>query len=322
MDADAELMSAVVQTRLATTLGPAFLGFACTCVLYGITSLQTWMYFDYDFKEERTLRSTVLLLWFLDTLHILFLTFTIYRYVVVDFGDFAAILKPAWSLAAMLMVVIISNLIVRAIFGMRIWRLSGGHWFVPVVLVNVLSLFVLADGIYFAVRGLEVSSMLQWQDFAWSFYAGFSGEVIADTIIAVSQCMLLIRMKTGFEKTDSLVSLMMRYSINTGLLTSVCAACVLISYTAQPDTFIYMAFYFVYSKLYVNSLLATLNARRTRLMRQSSAVAQRIELTDSGTASDTDYKARDLESAQLGELTTIIDVGSRLAVSTCENQRE
>ncbi|EIW53013.1 uncharacterized protein TRAVEDRAFT_53430 [Trametes versicolor FP-101664 SS1] len=304
---DAEMMSELVSVQLTTTLGSVFLGFACTCVLYGITSLQTWMYFDYDFKDEPMLSRTVLFLWILDTLQVLFLAITVYRNVVVDFGNLPALLTPTWSLAAM--VILVSNLIVRAIFGMRIWKLSGGHWFIPVCIVNVLSLFVLGDGIFFAVKGLSVPTLFEVH---WSFYTGFSAEVVADTIITVSQCMLLVRMKTGFERTDSLISVMMRYSINTGLLTSICAILVLITYSTQPNNFVYMAFYFVYSKLYVNSLLATLNARRSRLMRQNLGV-QRVAATS---VTDMTFKADAFDLSRPAELTTIIDIGSRLANSS------
>ncbi|KAI0323955.1 hypothetical protein GY45DRAFT_1375938 [Cubamyces sp. BRFM 1775] len=144
---------------------------------------------------------------------------------------------------------------------------TGGRWIVPACIVNILSVFVLGDGTYFAVEGLRVNNMVQVHHFSWSFYAGFGAEVVADAIITISQCLLLVRMRTGLERTDSIISLMMKYSINTGLLTSICAILVLVTYeSAQPTNFIYFTFYFVYSKLYVNSLLATLNARRSRLM--------------------------------------------------------
>ncbi|KAI0357200.1 hypothetical protein OH77DRAFT_141536 [Trametes cingulata] len=314
-----EYMSQGVQTLLATTLGPAFLGFACTCVLYGITSLQTWMYFDYDFKDEASLRGSVLFLWCLDTLHMIFLTITMYRYVVTDFGSVLELLIPSWSLVAMIIVALVSNLIVRAIFGMRIWRLSGGRWLVPVCIVNVLSFFVLGDGTYFAARGLAVGNLVEVHQFSWSFYAGFGAEVVADAIIAVSQCVLLVRMRTGMERTDSLIAVMMKYSINTGLLTSICAALVLITYATQPMNFVYWAFYFVYSKLYVNSLLATLNARRSKSMRRTLGVEPGRNCVDSVAVTDMEFKAGGLPLTQTTEMTSVIEIGSRMPQSTNEN---
>ncbi|KAI0650118.1 hypothetical protein C8Q79DRAFT_901378 [Trametes meyenii] len=319
-------VSELARTRLATTLGPTFLGFAGTCMLYGITSLQTWMYFNYDFKDEHSLRGSVLTsaFRFLDTLHMSFLTASMYQYVVIDFGNIPAMLAPNWcahdSIFRANRVVLVTNLIVRAIFGMRVWRLSGGHWFMPVFVVNVLSLFVLD----FAVKGLSVRVLVEVHHFSWSFYAGLGAEVVADAIVAASQCLLLVRMRTGLARTDSLIALMMRYSINTGLLTSICAALILVTFTAQPETFIYFAFYFIYSKLYVNSLLATLNARRTRVLHRETArgsphviVDSDLQSAPSQSITDMEFKSRDMRDAcnQPAQLTTVIDLGTPLTGS-------
>ncbi|KAI0660110.1 hypothetical protein C8Q70DRAFT_1053346 [Cubamyces menziesii] len=294
--------------QLDTTLGATFLGFACTCILYGITSLQTWMYFNYSFKDDLTLRGSVFFLWILDTLHMLFLTLTMYRYVVTDFGNIPAIVRPTWSLVAMIMVVLISDLIVRAIFGMRILRLSGGRWIIPTCIVIILSVFVLADGTYFAVEGLRVDNMVLVHHYSWSFYAAFTAEVVADAIVTISQCLLLVRMRTGLERTDSIISLMMKYSINTGLLTSICAILVLVTYSAQPTNFIYFAFYFVYSKLYVNSLLATLNARRSRMMQCALERSQ----APASSVMNIEFKPGELVATnQTQVLTTFIELGTR-----------
>ena len=34
----------------------------------------------------------------------------------------------------------------------------------------------------------------------WSFYAGFGAEVAADAIVTISQCLLLVQMRTGLER--------------------------------------------------------------------------------------------------------------------------
>lgn len=73
----------------------------------------------------------------------------------------------------------------------------------------------------------------------------------------------------------------MIFSVNTGLLTSVCACMSLITILALPDTFVYITFFFIIGRrefsivgtlliashtdewtVYTNSLMATLNARK------------------------------------------------------------
>ncbi|KAE9394600.1 hypothetical protein BT96DRAFT_185050 [Gymnopus androsaceus JB14] len=54
---------------------------------------------------------------------------------------------------------------------------------------------------------------------------------------------------------------LMYFCLATGLLTTVCAICSLVSISVWPNTFVYIGFYVVLARLYVNSFLATLNAR-------------------------------------------------------------
>ncbi|OBZ72961.1 Nuclease PA3 [Grifola frondosa] len=311
----------ILQVDLGSTLGAAFLGFFCTSVLYGITSLQTFTYFTHSFKDDFLLR--ILLRRPVCSAET-DLEPSGHDYRGGECDVYATIVSGVTQgpSAAQL----VTNLIVRGIFGLRIWRLSGGHWFIPVFLVNVMSLYVLGDGIYFAVRGLYVPILPDVKEFSWSFFAGFGTEVVADAIIAISQCILLMQMRTGIESTDSIVSVLIRYSINPGLLTSICAVLILITYTTMPAKYIYFAFYFVYSKcmlaasfqhndfqadrgtVYVNSLLATLNARATLL-------GMRVHRVPTEAVTEIAFRSGDntgTDSSQPPQLTTIIDVGTKL----------
>ncbi|OCH91939.1 hypothetical protein OBBRIDRAFT_727855, partial [Obba rivulosa] len=100
----------------------------------------------------------------------------------------------------------------------------------------------------------------------WSLYAGFSCEIVADGIITVFQYLILRRFRTGIRSTDSVIQVLMIYTINTCLVTRqeyiiLCEILCLITYAALPSMFVYWAFYFVSEKLYINALLANLNAR-------------------------------------------------------------
>ncbi|EIW58226.1 uncharacterized protein TRAVEDRAFT_85367, partial [Trametes versicolor FP-101664 SS1] len=95
----------------------------------------------------------------------------------------------------------------------------------------------------------------------WTLYLGFSAEASGDLIIAIAQCRVLWSLRTGLRRSNMILRSLMAYSINTGLLTSLCALAALISFGCDHSNFIYFAFYFVLSKLYVNALLAQLNAR-------------------------------------------------------------
>lgn len=50
-----------------------------------------------------------------------------------------------------------------------------------------------------------------------------------DVLIAVFLCTLLQQSRTGFRRSDTMINKLILFSINTGLLTSICAVMSLIS---------------------------------------------------------------------------------------------
>ncbi|KAG6879188.1 hypothetical protein C0992_004491, partial [Termitomyces sp. T32_za158] len=62
--------------------------------------------------------------------------------------------------------------------------------------------------------------------------------------------------------SDTIINRLMLFIVNTGLLTSLFAMATLISLVISPLTLIYATFYFCIGRLYTNSFLATLNARK------------------------------------------------------------
>ncbi|KAG6819430.1 hypothetical protein H0H93_011957 [Arthromyces matolae] len=84
----------------------------------------------------------------------------------------------------------------------------------------------------------------------------------ADILIAGSLCYMLHRARTGFKKSDSMINKLMLFVVNTGVLTSMCAVASLVCLIASPLTLAYATFYFCIGRLYTNSFLATLNARK------------------------------------------------------------
>lgn len=253
-----------VKTQFNSTLGAMFLGQFATAVLYGITSLQAFFYYKQHPRDPPLIRWLVCGLWCLDSLHMALIEYAAYYYMVLNFADPFDIVKPIWSVMVMIIVSNISNIIVRGIFSHRLWKWSGRGIILPLI-IGALSLWITGDGFYFAVRGMQINSYYDIRRFSWSLYVGFGLEVVVDGIITVSRCLVLRRFRTGIRSTDSIISVLMVYSINTGMLTSLCAIVCLITYTVLPNMFVYFVFYFVLSKLYVNCLLANLNARTTIL---------------------------------------------------------
>ncbi|KAF4596888.1 hypothetical protein EYR38_008279 [Pleurotus pulmonarius] len=91
--------------------------------------------------------------------------------------------------------------------------------------------------------------------------AEFSSTVACDLLISASMAYYLNKRRSGIRKTENLVDRLIVYVIGIGLLTSIFAIIVFVTWVALPRQLIFLTFYSIISKLYVNSLLVTLNAR-------------------------------------------------------------
>ncbi|KAL4247682.1 hypothetical protein ABKN59_008914 [Abortiporus biennis] len=251
------------MTFLDNTLGAAFIGHTAAAVLYGITSLQTFIYFKFHYGDALVLRLLVCVVWILDTLHVGLITSGMYRYLITDYGDILSAAVPIWEILVMVMVSNVSNAIIRGVVVYRLWKLSKQQvlqWFFCIA-ITLLSFYVFAAGIFFAVEGFFVDSYEDVSGISWSLYSGFAVEVALDALIVTAQCLTLKQYRTGVTRVDRVINTLMTYMINTGLLTSICALLCLITFITLPGRYVYFAFYFVLSKFYVNALLATLNSR-------------------------------------------------------------
>ncbi|KDQ24901.1 hypothetical protein PLEOSDRAFT_161067 [Pleurotus ostreatus PC15] len=269
---------------LDSKLGAAFLGNTAAAIFYGITSVQTYIFFRSSEKDRRTFKALIFFLWTLDTLHLALVTHALYFYMITNFANPEAVVVPSWSILAQVYVTCISDLIVRGVFARRVWLLSGKKYFV-VILIAVFSLLTAIVGFVFASKAFELGSFLAFQSISWMMYTALSSGVAADVVIAVSLVISLLRSRTGFKRTDSLVNTLMLYTINTGLFTTLCTGLCFITYAIWPAELIFMGFYFCLSALYLNALLATLNARSSLRDKQHGVSTVPLELNTWNTGS-------------------------------------
>ncbi|RDX54474.1 hypothetical protein OH76DRAFT_1397786 [Lentinus brumalis] len=281
---------------LHDTLGAAYVGNIVAACLYGLTTLQTYTYYNRSPKDPVVLKTLVAILWVLDTLHLAFVSHTVYEYCVADFGNLIALLEPTWSVLAQVIVTGVSDGIVRGIFCHRIWILSEQH--VPTLMVLAgSSLLAFGCSLAFPIVGFRYTTFVGLQQISWILYLGLSTVVLSDVLISAALCVLLAKRRGNFRRANSIVRNLIMYSINTCLLTTLCSLAALVAYAASPHTFIYISFYFLLPKLFLNSLLATLNARKS-LRDQLSKDSVQIPLS-SGTMSGESRTARGFDTDRL-----------------------
>ncbi|KAG6811538.1 hypothetical protein H0H92_006935 [Tricholoma furcatifolium] len=164
-------------------------------------------------------------------------------------------------------------------FALRFYRLSNGNllitaWIMAVSTTDLgeftiihdpipplLSLHSLVCGIVITVKAFGITYYTELDKIRSLLYLNFASNTASDLSVAIALSWMFLKSRTGFRRTDNLVNTLMRYTVNTGLIVGLDALCGMVTYATMPNNFIFLAFYLLMSKLYLNSYLATLNAR-------------------------------------------------------------
>ncbi|CDO68272.1 hypothetical protein BN946_scf184842.g35 [Trametes cinnabarina] len=244
-----------------STFGAALLGLIIGACLYGITIMQTFAYFKNYTTDSKFVKSLVLILTVLDTLHLILCMRTIYWYLVTNFGNTDNLDVTTWSMAGLI------GLIVEAFFARRVWMMSR-NWVVTGIIlilaalhfvVRVLS--VVTPQSELTLRRFILGRFSKFKSLTWVTCLGLGAAAASDILIAGAMCYYLYKKRTGLKRTDSLVTTLMVYSINTGLTTSIIGTICVVAFGAMPTNFVWLGFFWIMGKCYVNSFLALLNSR-------------------------------------------------------------
>jgi len=250
--------------NLDSTFGAAYIGAMVTLMLYGLTSLQSYLYFFYYPKDDRTIKFTVALVWLLDTLHVALVCYTMYYYLVTNYANPLALLHGIWSLDLSVLINTFVACIVQAFFTQRVYQLTPQPWKYPVTFIVAATVVVhFALGIDTVVKFFQIGEFSRLSEVTYDVALPFAiFSVLSDIAVAAALCILLQNSRTEYHSTNSILYRLIIFAINRCILTSVVAIAELIVFVRHPQSLWFLAMDFVIGKLYANSLLATLNTRR------------------------------------------------------------
>lgn len=252
----------IPQPQLGNTFGALFIGVVFAAILFGLSNIQAFFYFQTHKDTGISFpKLAVAWLWMLDALHLFLIVHCVYYYLVAHYADFNALTEIVWSFKVQIAIDVIIVYGVHLLYFHRIWIVGKGRSRVLLMAVGVI--VTLASGVaialIWAVYQCHVFSDLV--KIEWATFMALGTITFVDFVIASSLCYLLATSRTGFSSTDSIITKLMAYIINTGCLTSVCSLSAMITCAVMPHNFIFLGVEFLVAKLYVNSFFALLNAR-------------------------------------------------------------
>ncbi|KAJ7472114.1 hypothetical protein FB451DRAFT_314130 [Mycena latifolia] len=259
---------ALVKQLFATS----FIGFAVATTLYGISVLQAYLYYRNYPKDHPALKSTVALLWVLDTLCTIFVAHSLYTYFVLNFGKSPTVdLIIPWSFTTEKFLVTLITFIAQCFYARTIWKISGS--LILFLIVGVLAIVTFALGIVTTVHLFQNPLATSISSKSFQILSGMVQGLAAfnDVLITVCLCAWLYRHKKGAGGwgmgqafgTEQILDTLILYAVSRGVLTAVTQFMFLTLNLALPHATYWMPFHQAVGKLYVNSVFATLNVRRT-----------------------------------------------------------
>ncbi|EDQ99821.1 uncharacterized protein LACBIDRAFT_315197 [Laccaria bicolor S238N-H82] len=264
--------------KFDNSLGALLIGGMVAMALWGVTCVQSYSYFTSPSKDRPFIKFTVAFLLILDTFDSALNTHILYHYMVTNYVNPFALLVPVWSIIIHVTITpgilqSLSNFIIRTMFALRIYRLSKGNrpltgWIMAVsttdLVVGLVITVKAAEENFGAIPSVlwTLSPPFLLLVLQFLMYLTFAVGTTSDLSLALALCYLLHRSRTGFRKTDSLIKVLILYTVNTGMIVALDASLGMIMYVLMPDNLIFLGIYLLLSKLYLNSYLAALNARR------------------------------------------------------------
>lgn len=251
------------------------------------------------FRDAWYMKLTIVFLCFLDTFDSALIVHVLYFYLVKNYSDPLAMNHTIWSIKLHVTITTISNFIIRAMFMEKVFLLSDRNIWLTAWLMAT-SLGDLVVGLVITVKVFGISSFTELNNMSNLVYLTFALSTWSDISLAAALSFFLRRSKTGFEGTDSMISMLMAYTVNTGVIVAIDGTLGMITYITMPNNFIFLAFYLLLSKLYLNAYLASLNARaKLRFRNEHITSIRRSQISHCQYAVEDASPAIDKESSKL-----------------------
>ncbi|KAJ7499884.1 hypothetical protein FB451DRAFT_1385547 [Mycena latifolia] len=252
-------------TPLDSTYGVWLVSLFIETILYGMGVLQAWIYFAGRPADRVSIKSTVLIVLALETIQVIFFFRSSYFRFVERFGQLQ--LDLIWADSLQLLAAYLSAFLVQLFFAGRIYHLTKGRGRFSLSAFGIYTILALAvvqilAGIAQTILSYKLRSFLKLSETKPITTLQAAASLACDLLITAYLCLFLKSQKGEMMKTNSMMDGLIYDAINRGTLTALSSGITMVLFLVLPDTFWFFLGLAPSSKLYMNSMLATLNTRQ------------------------------------------------------------
>ncbi|KAF8904322.1 hypothetical protein CPB85DRAFT_1255371 [Mucidula mucida] len=245
--------------------GPMVLGYMWSYCLYGVLVVQVY---------RLGLKIFVWSMFLIETIFTIFMNIGAWNQYGPGWGDVETLIFLDWSWKPLAELNAILAGMAQTFYVWRIYRLTQSIW-LP-LLIQAVSIMQISFAFYFSiavfVRGSAIDKLFELSP---EISVWLSGSAACDVLITISLVWILSRRRnsSNFAKTTSLISKLIRFTVETGAVTTAGALLELVLWLSCNQYNFHFIMFLVLGKLYSNVLMATLNSRAPMFREQQSANA-------------------------------------------------
>ncbi|KAJ6478236.1 hypothetical protein C8R45DRAFT_1101626 [Mycena sanguinolenta] len=264
-------MSAVPPSfdlNLQNTYGALLIGCFLSVAVWGVSLVQTILYFMMYEKDPPQLKLMILFLIAIDTANEILVLKSVWPALILHWGRVDVLGKSEGTVELIhhVWVAAIVAAAVQSYYTWRIYKFSGRRCFIPCLLIPLILWQLVGLGPYnfLAFGHAAVSAGKQTRQLTAVAISLRATGAATDILIAGAMIHLLNQSRTQIPimRVERLLSRIIILSINSGAWTAMLAALDFIFIVAFPVDFTFCIFELPLCSLYLSTLLLNLNARK------------------------------------------------------------
>ncbi|KAJ7840595.1 hypothetical protein B0H14DRAFT_1056622 [Mycena olivaceomarginata] len=231
--------------------------------LFGLSIIQGYLYLLNYGNDSRSLKAFVALIWSLGALNAVLVCHNVYHYLVPSYTNPLLLIQGEWSICASTAVSIPTCFLIEIFFARMLFRMTNGKWRIFILTVYGVLLptqiaFVLMQYTpSFALWDIPKLHAVVYP----AMVPVFLSRVVTDAFTSTTLCIVLYDSRTDYGRTMRLIRTLIVYAINRFILTTVVLVAQVIFLLLKPNSIAAIVMGYVTVHLYINSFLASLNAR-------------------------------------------------------------
>ncbi|KAL5521940.1 hypothetical protein ACEPAF_1794 [Sanghuangporus sanghuang] len=241
-------------------VGPLLIGVVVNALVFGVCIMQLVSYLMSGYRDGWRTISLLGWIYAIDTFQVCSSVSMLWHYVVDNFANPTALAFSPWEYATLPIFSSLASVPIQHFMAFRIMRFSGSK--LLFAFISFLSWAQAALAVTSAIQGVIHTSIESHKKIIPYADAWLALSACCDASITAFLLYYLLRSRTGFERTDSIISTICTTTVKAAVPVTVLCILDLCFLTTTPNNNLHYMFALPVGRLLTNTLMSTLNERK------------------------------------------------------------